>query len=72
MDREKCVNFATSNGEFQGPRSFLSIDKRDSPIKTVTGRVELPFAGVGRHNRIRTGTDKYYKVLEKVVKGRNH
>jgi hypothetical protein len=72
MDREECVNFATCDGEFQRPRSFLGIDKRDGPIKTVTRRVELPFAAVRRHYRIRTGADKYYKVLEKVVKSRNH
>jgi hypothetical protein len=34
----------------------------------VTRRVELPFAGVRRHCRIRTGADKYYKDLAKVVK----
>jgi hypothetical protein len=72
MDREECVNFATTDGEFQRPRSFLGIDKRDGPIKTVTRRVELPFAGVRRHYRIRTSADKYYKVLEKVVHSRNH
>jgi hypothetical protein len=72
MDREECVDFATSDGELQRPRSFFGIDKRYGPIKTVTRRIELPFAGVRRHYRIRTRADKYYKVLEKVAKSRDH
>lgn len=58
LDREECANVATSDGEFQRARSFLGIDKGDGPIKTVTRRVEQPFAGVRRHHRIRTSADK--------------
>ena len=72
LDGEECANVVTSDGEFQRPRSFLGVDKRDGPIKAVTRRVELPFAGVRRHHRIRTSADKYYKVLAKVVKSQNH
>lgn len=63
--REERVNVAASEGEFQRPRSFLGVDERDGPVKTVTRRVELPFAGVRRHCRIRTGADRYYKDLAK-------
>src|SRR5260221_4175051 len=38
----------------------------------VTRRVELPFAGMRRHCRIRTSADKYYTVVAKEVKSRNH
>lgn len=68
LDREERVNIAATDREFQRARSVLGVDERDGPIKTVTGRVQLPFAGVRCHRRISTGADKYYKVRAKVVK----